>query len=76
MSSPETIITETAQRHHVPVDDVVGPTRRREPTRARHEAMAAIRDTCELRLADIGALFGGRHHTTVLYALRQTRRTR
>ena len=38
---------------------------------ARHAAFAAVRDQSHLSLPQIGALFGGRDHTTVLSGLRR-----
>lgn len=60
-------------------DAVLGQSRAKTPTLARHCAMAAARrwtrpgsTTPAFSLTDVGHAFGGRNHTTVLYAERET----
>jgi hypothetical protein len=62
-------------------EDVLGQSRARTPTLARHCAMVAARrwtrpgeSTSAFSLTDVGHAFGGRSHTTVLYAQRETAR--
>jgi chromosomal replication initiation ATPase DnaA len=68
------VIAEVADRHGVPVEEVMGGRREKIIARARQDSMAAIKarfpnDTLPM----IGRLFN-RDHTTVLHALRKQRR--
>ena len=51
--------------------DLVGPSRRADLAHARHIAMWLARETTTASLPEIGRAFGGRDHTTVLYAVRK-----
>lgn len=65
------IVADVARETGVDAADIIGRARARKVARARHEAMRRIRDRFPvLTLPDIGALFG-RHHTTVLDAIRK-----
>ena len=50
------------------VKDVVSSSRKLEYTKVRHYCMYFIDKYCNLSLKRIGALFGDRDHSTVLYA--------
>jgi|GEM_PF-5564182 len=50
---------------------MTAPTRRRRAARPRQIAMALARDITGLSLPQIGRRFGGRDHTTVLWACRK-----
>ncbi len=67
--SAEEIIQETAAACNVTPAEVVGSSRRRDYVRARQIAMYLCRDLTDLSLPKIGAKFGGRDHTTVMYAI-------
>lgn len=60
-----------AELHGVKAEDVVGPSRKKHLIPARFEAMAHMRQVHGWSLPRIGRLFGGRDHTTVLYAIRR-----
>ena len=49
-------------------DDMIGPTRRREITLPRQIAMYLTREMTGMSLPQIGTVFGGRDHTTVLHS--------
>jgi chromosomal replication initiator protein len=66
--SPADIITATAEYFKVSVDDLYGSSRSQAIARARQIAMYLCRDLTNLSLPKIGQLFGGRDHTTVMYA--------
>jgi chromosomal replication initiator protein len=51
--------------------ELVGPTRAATPLRARQVAIFLTRELTDLSLPQIGRLFGGRDHSTVLNALRR-----
>lgn len=75
----DNVIRAAAREFEVPHYQIVSSDRRQHVARARIAAMWCIRRVYpDLALAEIGRLFGGRHHTTVLYALAQAdaRRTR
>jgi len=51
--------------------ELVGPTRAATPLRARQIAILLTREKTDLSLPQIGRLYGGRDHSTVLNALRR-----
>ncbi|HHW74654.1 MAG TPA: chromosomal replication initiator protein DnaA [Firmicutes bacterium] len=67
----EKIIEATAEHFHLKGDDICGKRRTKEIAFARQVAMYLARDLTELSLPKIGEEFGGRDHTTVLYAVRK-----
>lgn len=68
---PSDIISQTADYFNLAVDDLYGPTRSQPTALARQIAMYLCRELTPLSLPKIGALFGGRDHTTVMYACRK-----
>ncbi len=68
-TSPEEIIDETAAHFQVSVDDLLGDRRTARITVPRQVAMHFCRELTHLSLKDIGGAFGGKDHTTVIYAL-------
>jgi chromosomal replication initiator protein len=69
--SPTDIITATAQYFRLSVDDLYGSSRSQAVATARQIAMYLCRERTSLSLPKIGQLFGGRDHTTVMYAYRK-----
>ncbi|MFT4210380.1 MAG: chromosomal replication initiator protein DnaA [Microbacterium sp.] len=69
--SPTDIITATAQYFKLSVDDLYGSSRSQAVATARQIAMYLCRERTNLSLPKIGQLFGGRDHTTVMYATRK-----
>lgn len=69
--TPEFIIAQVANFYNKPVSDLLGPKKTRELTLPRQIAMYIVRELNGLSLPAIGAQFGGRDHTTVLYSIRQ-----
>jgi chromosomal replication initiator protein len=67
------IINEVAAFYGMTVDDLCGQTRKSAVAKARQIAMYICREQTDLSLPKIGELFGGRDHTTVLYAYRKVR---
>ncbi len=70
-SSPEKIQEEVARLWRVRAEALCSKTRTRNVTEARHVAMYAIRQILALPLKEIGGLFGGRDHSTVLYSIQK-----
>jgi chromosomal replication initiator protein len=70
-TSPQLIMQEVAAYYNVSVEDLTSPARRRSVVIARHVAMYLCRTLTDLSLPQIGTLFGGRDHTTVLHSIRK-----
>jgi chromosomal replication initiator protein len=65
------IIAQTAAYFGISIDEITGPSRGRHLVMARQIAMYLCRELTDLSLPKIGAQFGGRDHTTVMYAERK-----
>jgi chromosomal replication initiator protein len=65
------IIAQTAAYFGLSIDELTGPSRGRHLVMARQIAMYLCRELTDLSLPKIGAHFGGRDHTTVMYAERK-----
>lgn len=63
-----------ARTFHVPADVMEGPGRMAAVVEARNIAMFLARRLTRFSLAQIGTHFGGRHYTTVHYAITVTER--
>lgn len=66
--NPADIISCTAEYFELSVDELYGVSRAQQIASARQIAMYLCRELTPLSLPKIGALFGGRDHTTVMYA--------
>jgi chromosomal replication initiator protein len=66
--APERILTSVAEAFGVRPDAMCGPRRTQSVVLPRQVAMYLLRQFTELSLAEVGTLFGGRDHTTVIYA--------
>ncbi|WP_378144208.1 chromosomal replication initiator protein DnaA [Cnuibacter sp. UC19_7] len=66
--APVDIINNTAEYFKLSVDDLYGSSRSQAIATARQIAMYLCREMTSLSLPKIGQLFGGRDHTTVMYA--------
>jgi chromosomal replication initiator protein len=71
--SASSIMAETAAYFGLTVEDLCGSSRSRVLVTARQIAMYLCRELTDLSLPKIGALFGGRDHTTVMHADRKIR---
>jgi len=67
-TSPERILTVVAERFGVKPEALCGVRRTRAIAMPRQVAMYLTRQLTDLSLGEIGRLFGGRDHTTVMYA--------
>jgi chromosomal replication initiator protein len=65
------IIAQTAAYFGLSIDELTGPSRGRHLVMARQIAMYLCRELTDLSLPNIGAQFGNRDHTTVMYAERK-----
>jgi chromosomal replication initiator protein len=66
--TPERIVAAVADHFGAKVDALVGQRRTRAVALPRQTAMYLLRQLTELSLVDIGRMFGGRDHSTVIYA--------
>jgi len=67
------IIAQTAAYFGVSLEDLTGPSRGRHLVMARQISMYLCRELTSMSLPQIGREFGGRDHTTVMYADRKIR---
>lgn len=68
---PYLVLQQTAHYFHLTPEDLRGVSRSQNIVSARQIAMYLCRDMTDLSLPKIGELFGGRDHTTVLYAVKK-----
>jgi len=66
--TPERILTIVAERYAIRTDAICGLRRTRSVALPRQIAMYLTRQLTDLSLSEIGRMFGGRDHTTVMYA--------
>ena len=69
--TPEAILDYISKYYDVDVPVICGQQRNREAVTARHIAIYLIRSMTNLSQDDIGKIFGGRDHTTIMYSIRQ-----
>ncbi len=67
----ESIIKEICRYFHIEEMQLAGQSRSRDCVKARQIAMFLIRTMIGISLNDIGELFGGRDHTTVIHSIEQ-----
>ena len=67
-----TIITLVALKHNVRVSDIKGESRSRDMVAARDHAIGLVYTHCgPMSTPQMGRLFGGRDHTTMIHSLRK-----
>ncbi|MDE0306437.1 MAG: chromosomal replication initiator protein DnaA [Albidovulum sp.] len=66
------IIRLVAAYYNIRVSDLVGAKRERIYARPRHIAMYLAKELTRNSLPEIGRRFGGKDHTTVIYAIKRT----
>ena len=66
------VIRKVSEHYNVKMTDIVGPRRARAVSRPRQVAMYLADKLTTKSLQEIGRRFGGRDHTTVIYAIRRT----
>jgi chromosomal replication initiator protein len=70
----EMVQAEVARQFGLHVNDLRGNRRTQDVAYARHIAMYLSRELTEASLPQIGARFGGRHHTTVIHGVDKVER--
>ena len=71
IASPDRITRLVANRWRVRPETLASKSRSRNITEARHVAMYLVRELLGTPLQQIGQLYGGRDHSTVLYSIRK-----
>lgn len=66
---PNSVITKTAQYFSFKPAELTGSSRKAPLTSARHTAMYLLYNDLQLPYEQVGRLFGGRDHTTVIHAV-------
>ena len=67
--TPKTILDATADYFGYSVEEIIGRSRTRPLTTARHVGMYLFRELTDLSFPNIAREFGGRDHTTVIHAV-------
>ena len=75
-TSAENIRDVVAEYYSVSVKDMMGKKRSREIVRPRQMAMALIRELTRDSFPEIGQVFGGRDHSTVMHACEKVQELR
>ena len=72
--TPELIRARVAERWGVSVEALASKRRTKELTVPRQVAMYLIRELLDLPLVEVGRLFGGRDHSTVIHSIEKVER--
>jgi chromosomal replication initiator protein len=67
--TPQAILDSTAEYFGYTVEELIGRSRTRPLTTARHVGMYLFRELTDLSFPNIAKMFGGRDHTTVIHAV-------
>lgn len=71
MVNATSILAVVSRRYEIPTFALIRNGRSAKVSRARHLAMYLCRSVGQISYAEIGRVFGGRHHTTVMHAIQR-----
>ena len=71
----EKIIEEVGRTYGVSPEDILSQKRKAAISNARHVSMYIVREITQMSMIAIGEIFGGRDHSTVVYATKQVDNT-
>ena len=74
--TPEDIQKQVAKTFHINIEDLKGKDRSKNIVTARQTAMFLTKTILRKSLNDVGRLFGGRDHTTVINSLKKVEKMR
>jgi len=69
------IIEEVARTYGVTAEEVLSKKRKAAISTARHVSMYVVREITQMPTVEIGKIFGGRDHSTVVYATKQVEKS-
>ncbi len=65
------ILNEVARTYGTSVDNILSDKRNANISKARQAAMYIVREVTSLSMENIGEKFGGKHHSTVIYNIKE-----
>ncbi len=71
--SPSQVIETVAKYYNISVQEIVSSSRSKELVQPRQVAMYLVRQETDASLPEIGALLGGRDHTTVIHGVERVK---